>query len=116
MGDWILEILGDSQLITSSRQPERCNVNTGWGGRLESQTRRTSAQKSWRVGEGPWGKCESKSVDGNPEAPTLKGWTEEEKTHSGSDGGWSSAIWEQAEEEASRRVTEVISSHIVPHT
>lgn len=28
----------------------------------------------------PGGKCESKSVDRNPGAPTLKGWTEEEKS------------------------------------
>lgn len=84
-------------------------MNTGWGGRLELQTRRTSAHKSWGLGEGPWGKCKSKSVDRNPEAPTLKGWTEE-KTHGGSNGGWSSAIWEQVEEEASRRVTRQKSS------
>ena len=62
------------------------------------------------MGEGPWGKCENKSVDGNPEAPTLKGWTEDEKTHGSSDGGWSNVIWEQAEEEASRTVTRQKSS------
>ena len=82
------------------------------GGRLELQARRALAQKSRGgvVGEGPWGKCENKSVDGNPEAPTLKGWTEDEKTHGSSDGGWSNVIWEQAEEEASRTVTRQKSS------
>ena len=60
-------------------------MSTEWGGRLElrpgeHQHRGEDASLGGGWVRVPGGKCESESVDRNPGAPTLKGWTEEEKS------------------------------------
>lgn len=78
------------------------------GGRLELQTRRTSAQKSWGAGRGSLGKCKSKF---RTETQRPQHWRDGQKKDTRrQQWGLEQCTWEQAKEEASVRVTRQKSS------
>lgn len=102
--------LWDFPRATASRQPERWTVSTGRGRKAGiTGWENLSVEVGMEVvggAESPWGRWESMSLDRTPVSPTVKGWTEEEKSFrerdvGGRDRGWRSGTWGQGDEEAS---------------